>query len=553
MAGFLRQIWNLLTHQSSAIPRTFSLGDRPPFGPPGKKPEPKDDRLAKSLDDNLARLRAAFVSPTNADLLVREFQLGQGQRAFLAYLEGLTDRNTINYGILQPLMYLAVENRDPAEPFSAEAVDRFFLPGNQTKRLSNLADAVQEIVGGNSVLFLDAMPEAISIETKGWEHRTISTPRTESVVRGPQEGFVETLRANTAAIRRHLRTPSLVTELFTVGTRSRSDVAMMYVYNVANHKLVAEVKRRLQALEGKIDFVSDSGILEQLIEDHPHALVPQMIATERPDRCAAFLNEGHVVLLVATSPYALIIPATFTLFIHTPEDYYLRWPYGTFVRLVRFLAAFIALLLPASYIAVANYHQEMIPTDLLLAIAASRERVPFPAFVEVLIMEGSFELIREAGVRIPSVIGPTIGIVGALILGQAAVTASIVSPILIIVVAITALSSFAVPNYSAAFSLRVLRFVFIILAALLGFYGLGFGVMALSIHLVSLKCFGVPFMSPIAPYRTGSGDRISRPAVFAQHYRPWYLRPLDAIRQRPRIRTWSPETPKGDGAEGDKP
>ena len=255
----------------------------------------------------------------------------------------------------------------------------------------------------------------------------------------------------------------------------------------------------------------------------------------------------------ATSPYALIIPATFTLFIHTPEDYYLRWPYGTFVRLVRFLAAFIALLLPASYIAVANYHQEMIPTDLLLAIAASRERVPFPAFVEVLIMEGSFELIREAGVRIPSVIGPTIGIVGALILGQAAVTASIVSPILIIVVAITALSSFAVPNYSAAFSLRVLRFVFIILAALLGFYGLGFGVMALSIHLVSLKCFGVPFMSPIAPYRTGSGDRISRPAVFAQHYRPWYLRPLDAIRQRPRIRTWSPETPKGDGAEGDKP
>lgn len=553
MAGFLRQIWSLFTHQRSAIPRTFSLGDRPPFGPPGKKPEPKDDMLSKHLDDNLAFLQATFVSPINADLVLREFQVGNEQRAVLAYLEGMTDRETINLGILQPLMYLAVEDRAPADPLSAETIDRMFLPGNQTKRLKNYADAVQEIVGGNSVLFLDGVAEVISIETKGWEHRTISTPRTESVVRGPQEGFVETLRANTAAIRRHLRTPNLVTELFTVGVRSRSDVAMMYVYNVANHKLVAEVKRRIQALEGKIDFVSDSGVLEQLIEDHPHALVPQTIATERPDRCAAFLNEGHVVLLVATSPYALIIPATFTMFIHTPEDYYLRWPYGTFVRLVRFLAAFIALLLPAIYIAVANYHQEMIPTDLLLAIAAAREKVPFPAVVEVLIMEGSFELIREAGVRIPSVIGPTIGIVGALILGQAAVAAALVSPILIIIVAITALSSFAVPNYSAAFSLRVLRFVFIILAALLGFYGVGFGVMALSIHLVSLKCFGVPFMSPIAPYRKGGGDRISRPAIFGQRYRPWFLRPLDAVRERNWIRTWSPETPVAEDEEGDKP
>lgn len=224
--------------------------------------------------------------------------------------------------------------------------------------------------------------------------------------------------------------------------------------------------------------------------------------------------------------------------------------------MVRFAAGFIALLLPAFYIAVVNFHREMIPTDLLLAIAATREAVPFPALVEVLIMEGSFELIREAGVRIPSVIGPTIGIVGALILGQAAVAASIVSPILIIIVALTALSSFAVPNYSAAFSLRVLRFVFILLAAFLGFYGMAFGVMALSIHLVSLKSFGVPFMSPVAPYRSANRDRIARPAIFGQRYRPWYLRPLDAIREKNTIRTWSPETPDsgqgGKGGDGDE-
>lgn len=553
MAGILRWLWKLIRHDRSSIGHTFSLGDRTPFGPrPKKDRSERGDRLSDRIDDNLARLRAIFVSPTNEDLVIREFTLAPaGQRAFLAYFDGMTDRNATNYGILQPLMFLAAGAvPDERKRFNAAEVERALLPGNQTKRVKTFDEAAQEVSAGNTVLFLDGAAEAVSVETKGFEHRTIGMPRTENVVRGPQEGFVETLRANTAAIRRHLRAPSLVTELLTVGARNRADVAVMYLHDVANPKLVGEVKRRIEAVGRRVDFVNDSGTLEQLLEDHPRALVPQTLATERPDRCAAFLNEGHVVVLLATSPYALIIPATFAMFIHTPEDYYLRWPYGTFVRVVRFFAGFVALLLPAFYIAVVNYHREMIPTDLLLAIAATRENVPFPALVEVIIMEGSFELIREAGVRIPSVIGPTIGIVGALILGQAAVAASIVSPILIIIVALTALSSFAVPNYSAAFSLRVLRFVFILLAAVLGFYGLAFGVMALSIHLVSLKSFGVPFMSPVAPYRRPNRDRIARPAVFAQRYRPWQLRPLDLIREEDIIRTWSPETP-GAGREAD--
>jgi len=501
----------------------------------------------------LARLRAFFVSPTNVDLVIREFELARPKRpAFLAYLEGMTDRNAVSFSILQPLMYLAGICSDPSDSMSnLDPLMQTLLPGTQVKRVRSFSEGVQEILGGSTLLFVDGAAVALSIETKGWEHRAMDTPRTESVVRGPQEGFIETLRANTAAIRRHLRSPGLVTEIMRVGTRSRTDVAVMYLYDVANPKLVTEVKRRVQSIGDKIDYVSDSGALEQLLEDHPHALVPQALATERPDRCAAFLAEGHVVLLVGPSPYALIVPATFTMFIHTAEDYYLRWPYATFVRLVRFFAAFVALLLPALYIAVVNYHQEMIPTELLLAIAASREKVPFPAIVEVLIMEASFELIREAGVRIPSVIGPTLGIVGALILGQAAVAASIVSPILIIVVAVTALSSFAIPNYSAAFSLRVLRFVFIMLAAVLGFFGVAFGVMALSIHLVSLKSFGVPFMSPISPYRADNRDRVDRPAIFAQRYRPWYLRPLDVIRQARSLRDWSPDSQSKQGNKED--
>lgn len=542
MAGIFRQLWHLFRHNRSTIPDTFSLGDRRPYGPDAEKPEPSDG-LSPRLEENLARLRAIFVSPTNVDLIIRRFTLGSSHRqAFIAYLDGMTDRNAANFGILQPLMYLAsAAIGGSGEQLTMDYVEQALLPGNQIKRVRTYTNLTQEIVGGSSVVVIDGLDQAVSVETKGWEHRTISEPKSESVVRGPQEGFVETLRPNTAAIRRQMRAPNLVTEIFTVGARSRADVALMYLYGVANPKLVKEVRRRVQAIGDKIDFVNDTGTLEQLIEDHPRALVPQTIATERPDRCAAFLNEGHVVLVMGTSPFALIIPATFTMFIHTAEDYYLRWPYGSFVRGVRFFAGFIALLLPAIYIAIVNYHQEMLPTDLLLAIATARENVPFPAIVEVLIMEGSFELIREAGVRIPSVIGPTLGIVGALILGQAAVAASIVSPILIIIVAVTALSSFAVPNYSAAFSLRVLRFVFIILAAFLGFFGMAFGITALSVHLVSLKSFGVPFMSPIAPYRPGNTDRVSRPSIFRQPYRPWYLRPMDTIRQRLSIRNWSPD------------
>ena len=544
MAGFLGKLWSRFKYQRSTIPQTFSLGKRKPFGPKQEEREP-GERLTSELSANLQWLQATFVYPTNVDLIVRDFDLGGGAcKAALLYLDGMTDRNSINYAILQPLMYLAdneggVDNQDHI----AEKVKRRLLPGHQTKTIKYRAEAVKEILGGSSLLLLHGSGEAISIETKGWEHRTIGVTRTEHVVRGPQEGLVETLRANTAAIRRHLRCPSLVTELFSAGRRSNSDVAVMYLYDVADPKLVEEVKRRVKAVSDKTDMVNDSGILEQLIEDHPHALLPQTIATERPDRCAFYLNEGRIVLLVGTSPYALVAPATFSMFLHTAEDFYLRWPYSSFIRLVRFLAAFIALLLPSIYVAVVNYHQEMIPTDLLLAIAAAREKVPFPAAVEVLIMEASFELIREAGVRIPTVIGPTVGIVGALILGQAAVSASIVSPILVIIVALTALSSFAIPSYSAQFTLRILRFVFIALAAVLGFYGIAFGIMMLSIHMVSLKSFGVPFMSPISPYRAGAtSDRVNRPALYAETYRPWFLRPLDRIRQKKLIRSWSPES-----------
>jgi len=334
-----------------------------------------------------------------------------------------------------------------------------------------------------------------------------------------------------------MRTPDLVSEILKVGTLSRVDCAVLYVEGLTNPKLVAEVKRRINAI--KADHIQDTGVLEQFIEDRPLVLVPQTLSTERPDRMAAFLAEGHVGLLLDGSPFGLIVPVTFWSLLHAAEDHFLRWPFGTFLRIVRVAALGAALLLPAVYIAVTNFHPEMIPTDLLLAIAATREKVPFPTAVEVIIMEMSFELIREAGIRVPGVIGPTLGIVGALILGQAAVAASIVSPILVIIVALTALGSFAIPNFNMAFAARITRFAYIALAAAFGFYGIAAGVFVQMLIYVSTRSFGVPFMSPVAPFAQSSGDVVLRYPSWSMELRPPFLQTSPRERQPEVARGWT--------------
>ncbi len=517
--------------------RRFSLGNNSFERPPLPK-APDGPELSRSLDENEKQLKTIFGLPTNMDVVIRDFQIpGLNLKALIIYIDGLTDRNTQIFGVLEPLMVLSPE---PIQKTSA-AMDLIYdrlLPTHQIQRSKKRLDLINGVLDGSSGLLVEGCNEALIIETKGWEHRGVEKPTSEPVVRGPQESFNESFRANTASVRRYIRDPKLYTEILRVGKRSNNLLGIMYIQDIANPKLVEEVRYRIKAISETVDYLPETGMLEEFLEDHPKSLVPQMLSTERPDRVAAYLREGHVAVLMANSPYSLVIPITFTIFLHAAEDYYLRWPFGNFLRLIRSGAIFIALLLPAIYIGVVNYHQEMIPTDLLLAMTAAREAVPFPAIVEIMFMEFSFELIREAGVRIPSVIGPTIGIVGALILGQAAVTASIVSPILIIIIAITALASFVVPNYNASFTIRISRFIFVILAAVFGFFGIAFGVFILALHLASINSFGVPFLTPIAPYRAKNKDRVLRPRNYSQPYRPVFLRPLDLIRQKANTRPW---------------
>ncbi|KUO97138.1 spore germination protein [Ferroacidibacillus organovorans] len=472
----------------------------------------------------LARL---FRLPRNADIVIRDFFVG-GDHPFQAvavFVDGLADKTIINTHILEPLMYLtALDHQTPRGQW-LDHIKQALVPGNQAVAFKTWKEASENILAGSTVLFFDGISAVLSVETKGWEHRTVGLSQSEAVVRGPHDAFTESFRANTGLVRARLRSPRLVTEMMQIGTLASTDVAIMYLDGVVNPKLVSEIKKRIKGIE--IDYLPDSGMMEQFLEDGPIGFFPKFLSTERPDRVAYGLSEGQVAIFVGHSTFALLAPVLFWTLLQTSEDAYLRFPFGSFIRVIRLISLAIALLLPSFYIAVTNFHPEMIPTDLMLAIAASRERVPFPVVLEVVLMEFSIELIREAGIRIPTIIGPTIGIVGALILGQAAVAAGIISPLLIIVVAVTALASFTMPNYNLSFSVRLLRFGFIVAGAMFGFYGIALGLMILLMHMVTSRSLGVPIMSPIAPRRVSSPDSLLRGKIFKMEKRPkayWPLR-----------------------------
>ncbi|HEY3315933.1 MAG TPA: spore germination protein [Bacillota bacterium] len=496
--------------------------------------------MVKAYDANLAWAMQVFHKQDNSDVVIRELEIGTEPpvRAFILYFDGLVVKNAVWEGVLQPLMLLSEIDDIRRRGNLLDSVAKRLVPSDKYETVTDYEAVIAHVLTGETALFVDGEAGALALETKGWEHRSVERAQSEMVVRGPIEGFTEALRSNTALVRRLIKSPDLVVEGLKIGRLSRTDVALMYIKGLTNDKLVTEVRRRIKAID--VDFAPQSGMLEQYIEDFPFAIFPQVTSTERPDRVGAFLSEGNVAILVGDDPWALIAPMTFTTFLHSSEDYYLRWPYANFLRILRFVSMLIALFVPAAYIAVTNYHQEMIPTDLLMAIASSRHGVPFPVPVEVILMELSFELIREAGVRIPNVIGPTIGIVGALVLGQAAVAANIVSPILVIIIAVTGLATFAIPNFSASFAVRVLRFPFEIVAAFLGFPGMAAGMLFMALHLASLRSFGVPYLSPVAPRRTPTADVLLRGQLWTMWHRPPFLRQSDQIRQDLIVRKWAP-------------
>lgn len=514
--------------------------------PVAEKPSKKDEikkvinKVSPNLNENLAYLKEKYSIPLNNDVMLREFDITlekKTYKAFLIFIDGLTDKALINEHILEPLMFYTSLEKVGKIDNIITYIERNLVPQNQLTKTDDFQTVFEGINLGCCVLFVEGANQALILDVKSWEHRTIGKPSIELTIRGPLEAFGETLRINTALIRKNLKNENLVIEKITIGQRSRTPCAVIYLKDLANPNLVQEVKRRLNSIQ--VDYANDSGIIEQLIEDNPFLDIPQTIATERPDRAAFYLSEGRVAILVDGSPFILIVPATYYDLTHSPEDLYSRTPYGNFIRIIRHLGMMVALLLPSFYTAIITYHHEMIPTDLLFAISGTKERVPFPAVVEVLIMEISFELIREAGIRMPGAIGPTLGIIGALILGQAAVAANIVSPILIIIVAITGLGSLLIPNFSLGLAWRILKYFYIFLGAIAGLFGITFGLFVHGIFLVSQKSFGVPIFVPFAPITKGIlGNIIIRPPIWLEEERPDYLNPQDKRKQPKISRGW---------------
>lgn len=445
--------------------------------------------ISRTVEENEASIRQAFSSCD--DLKIRSLSIGkEGKvKGFVCYIEVNAGNNLINV-LGRMIAYL----ESLPEERIAETVKGNAFALSDAESYVYMDDAIRGVLIGDAVLFVDGVAAALKMPDQGYPKMGVRESDAEKVVRGSDESFTESEKANTALIRKRIRNTQLKVKEFQVGVRSYTNVALVYIEGLARPGLVDEVHRRLTEYE--IDGVLDSGVMEQLAEEAWYSPFPQFQSTRRPDRAAMEVLNGKVVVLVDNSPVALLLPADVNSFLKTTDDYYNRFYMATFARLLRYAAAFFALTLPGLYLAVTNFHTQILPTQLLLSFWEARIGVPFPAALEVLLMELSFELIREAGVRLPGTMGNTIGIVGGLIIGQSAVEANLVSPIVVIVVAFTALCSFAIPNEEFAFSFRILKFLLIGLSAVFGFFGFLVGLFFVLVHMASLQSFDTPYLSP---------------------------------------------------------
>ncbi|ASA20398.1 spore germination protein [Paenibacillus donghaensis] len=433
----------------------------------------------------------------NSDVHIREFIVkGLEARASLIYVEGMQNEELINQQVMQILMF---ENKEPEGKDQYSYIKENMLALAQLSEAKDLDELQEHVLFGYTALLVEGMTEVLLVGFPHGTVRSVAEPTSEALLRGPRIGFTEVLSENTSLLRRQGLNKNMEMKQFVVGNEIKRNLVVAYLNNIVNPDLLQEVITRVSKID--MDFIVESGYVEQLIEDNYLSPFQQAQNTERPDRVICALLEGRIAILLDGTPFALIVPVTFSMLLQSPEDYYERWLPGTLQRLLRFCAAFLALLAPSLYISFISFHPGLIPTQLAISIIETRQGVPFPSLFEVLILEISIEILREAGIRLPKPIGPAMGIVGGLIIGDAAVQAGIVSPFLVIVVAVTAISSFSIPMYSAGITLRILRFAGMLFAAVLGMFGTILFFLLICSHLTKLRSFGVPYVTPVSPFR----------------------------------------------------
>ncbi|MFD1453396.1 spore germination protein [Oceanobacillus sojae] len=527
-----------------------------------KKMKPKEQRedlekveqksIGTSITENLNIIKQK--TGNSPDIIIRMLTFSHDPEVSTAivHVDGLVDNPTINEFLVQSMedsVQEKLEEKDLFKVFSEKVVAVSSL-----ETLKDWDSLFLALLSGDTVILADGKNEALIASTRGGERRLVEQSDSEITLRGSKEGFTESINTNTALVRRIIKNPNLWVESMNLGKQTNTDLSIMYINGIVDTDIVKEVRQRLARVN--LDAILDSGYIEQVIEDESSGLFPTITHTERPDAVAGNLLEGRVAIFVSGTPHVLIVPAVMIQFFQTPEDYYVRFPISTLIRMLRVFMFLISLIGPAFYVAVTTFHQEMIPTDLLVIIASQTESVPFPAIVEALIMEVTFEILREAGLRMPNKISATISIVGALVIGQGVIQAGIVSPAMVIVVATTAIASLATPNYDIAISARLLRFAFMLSAAIAGFYGIILGLIMLIVHLASLRSFGIPYLTPLAPLEWKSlKDTIIRGPIWSFNERPESLHPQNPVRQGKNQKPLPPlkrRMVRADTKEGDK-
>lgn len=491
----------------------------------------QDKLISVNLEENMSKINAIFQN--DMDFSNRRFKLFGTIPASLICLKSLVSNEIIDRDIIKPLQELSLPKG--SDNVGTDFILEQVLYYSDTKIIENYSKLLQSLTLGKTIVFIEGISKALEFDAVQIDKRSVEQPETERVVIGPRDGFIEQIITNIGLIRYRLPVPEFRIEQTEVGTRSHTKVAICYLDDIANPTLVQEVKNRIDAVE--IDSILDAGYLEQFIQDNPWSPFPQVLNTERPDKTIANILEGRVAILVDGSPFALIVPATFHQFYQTNEDYNVRWLISSFIRIIRLIALVFSLTFSSFYVTALSFHPELIPASFVVAASSGRQGVPFPVFVEVLIMEIAMEILREASVRMPQQIGGALSIVGVLVVGQAAVQAGFVSPITVFIIALSTIGSFATPSYNAANAFRMLRFFLVILAGIFGLLGLAIGIIIVLNHMVSLRSYGVPYMAPIAPVNIKAlKDAIIRAPLDWLKERPKTLNPQNSKRVGKRVK-----------------
>jgi spore germination protein KA len=454
--------------------------------------------LYDDVNKNIERLLNELGNSSDVSVRMVESPYQKTLKAAVIHLDGLTDENIINENIMTPLIQWLKETNQVVTVKEIEAQIPQMLTVSQLTIKENWHEFISAVLTGDTVILLNGSSKIFIGNTKKLQSRAVTEPTTQTVVRGPKDSFTENLRTNTSLIRARIQDSNLRLDSMKIGSVTQTDIGIMYIKGNADERIVEEIKERLKEI--KVDGVLESNYVEEFIRDDRTTIFPLLLNTERPDAVVGNLLEGRIAIIVQGTPFVLIAPAIFSQFFQSPEDYYQNYYIASFLRILRFGSFILSMYASAIYLALITHHQGLIPNTLMVSLMAQRERVPFPAIVEMVVMELAFEMLREAGIRMPRAIGPAVSIVGALILGQAAVEAGFVSAAVVIIVAISAISNFTLPSTSIVNAARGFRFILILISAFIGLYGILLMTLCIWLHISSLRSFGIPYFSPFAPF-----------------------------------------------------